>query len=450
MVSRKKILIVEDDESTRMLLSLFCDRNGYHPVICATAEKARESAKEGLAAMILDLGLPDADGVSLLREVLAEKPGLPCFILTIQDSARAAVSCLKSGATDYFTKPFNPGDLFKVIGEAIARDPGVAVDTRKLTIPTTGGDLEWHSEAGKRAQQLAINASRNSAPVLLTGPPGTGKSAMARMIHNLGANSQGQFRAVDAESLEPDALHAELFGHDAGPSGRAKQGQVEFATAGTLYIAAVDKLSPALQSELLEMLESGRFRRMNSDCFLQSECRVVCGSSADLEHAAAIGRFRKDLLFRLKTPGIELQPLKQRIDDLPIFCELFLTRILVRDKRPRLRISGAAMQELLKYHWPGNLDELNHTLESACIHCTASEIQPDNLPYYARRSGKSRKAAETVIGSSSIEDVERASLLTALSICRGNRRLAAQRLGVSLRTIYNMIERHQLKGGTIR
>ena len=429
-----------------MLLSLLCERHGLVPIACETVHAAWPVLKEGVAALILDLGLPDADGVGFLRDVLEDQPELPCFILTVRDSARAAVDCLKAGARDYFTKPFDPVNLFQAIRGAIRGAGGLGM-ARSLSGALAGGDFQWSSTAGNRVDAAAVEAARSSGPVLLTGEPGTGKSALARMIHHLGDAAQEQFRAIDAEVMKPEALQAELFGVDGRASEPPKQGLVELAGGGTLYIAAVEKLAPEVQAGLLEMLETGKFRRMHARCFVNSGCRIICGSSVDLEAEVKAGRFRKDLLFWLRAPGIHLEPLRGRIEDLPVFCEMLLTRILVRDKRPRLSLSESALQMLLKYHWPGNLDELNHALESACARCSGNQLRVRHFPDYARCSSSSLKASgEPVLGSSSIDDVERASLVAALSICKGNRRLVAERLGVSRRTIYNMIDRHKLRG----
>ena len=445
---RKKILIVEDDGPTRRLLSLLCQQNGYIPVECGSARSVRESTDFSwgeLEAMVLDLGLPDADGFDLLREVLGKDPELPCFVLTMRDSARAAVECLKAGAVDYFTKPFDPAQLFQAIRNASA---SAAEDSGQMHLPySPSGDFQWPSAVGKRSHEDAVKASRSSAPVLVIGEVGTGKASVARMIHGIQKKPEGLFRVVNAAAYDSDALRAEIFGIDSDATARTRRGQVELAAGGTLYIDAVESLSLAIQVELNEMLETDRFKRFGAECFIAARCQVICATTIDLEKEVEAGRFRHDLLLRLKSSIVYLAPLKARIEDMPVFCELFLSKILVRDKRPRLKMSEAAKALLLKYSWPGNLDELNHALEHACRHCGGGDILPKHLPHYARKRSRGRNAMhEPVLGSSSIGDVERASLIAALTLCKGNRRLVAERLGVSLRTIYNMIERHQLRG----
>lgn len=435
---------MEDDEPTRLLLSVFCGRNGYLPVACGSLREARGLSNQNFVAIILDLGLPDGDGIAFLQEVLSSEPDLPCIVLTMRDSARTAVDCLKTGALDYFIKPFDPEEVFEALRRVTTLSSGKHGVRDDLQLH--GAVPPWLSLAGSLSHATAVEASKNLSPVLLTGEAGTGKESMARMIHGLGVNAKSKFVSVSAEAMDSEAFRAEVFGVDADSFGRPKRGHLELTENGTLYILGVEKLTLAVQVELLGFLESGHFQRLGSGCYTNANCRVIVGSSVDLEPEVKVGRFRRDLFFQLGAPGICLEPLRHRIEDMPAFCDLLLTRIALRDKRRKRNLSEVALKVLLKYSWPGNLDELKHALEFACARCDGAEILAKHLPQNVQRSRFARKTAMVpVLGSSSIGDVERASLISALALCKGNRRLAAERLGVSMRTIYNMIDRHQLR-----
>ncbi len=441
-----RILIVEDDVSTRRILSLFCSQQGFQPLECSCSADALRLIEEPVLAVILDLGLPDGDGVELLRKVLEEKPWVPCFILTARDSARVAVECIKAGARDYFTKPVDLAALFSAICDAVKRLNSAAPNTVDSPLASSK-DSGWLSKAGRESHVSFLNATASDQPVLMTGEAGTGKVRFAGMIHEAGVNAQGPLRILRIGDPGIGCVEAALFGSAGGGGENPVRGELQRSAGGTLVIHGLEHLSQPLQSKLAEVLNSGQFQQPGSKMTFPVSCRIICTASADLAAEAAVGRFSKKLWFSLKPMHIPLPSLRRRIEDLPVFCEQFITSFCVAAKRPRLSISAPAMEVLLQYDWPGNLDELRHCIEAACRNTEGSIIGTADCPSYLWDPAKRGEGSSAlVVGSARIEEMERASLVAALALCAGNRRLVAKRLGVSLRTVYNMLKRHHLAG----
>jgi two-component system response regulator AtoC len=439
------VMIVEDDEATRRLLTLACRAQGYDVVACASGTDALSRISALVAVIILDLGLPDMDGPRLLQELLRDAPWVPCLVLTARDSARSAVDCIKAGARDYFTKPVNLGRLFEAVRDVTA---GVSPALLKTaTHPRRPADQNlWNSEAGRECHSLALTAASSGSPLLISGESGTGRMAIARMVHSAGANHTGPLLILNAANPEDSCLVTELFGKaGGGAEGVPIRGLLHKCGSGTLVITAVEKLPLSLQSKLEKALVSGRYQQQGSNTSIQFNCRITCITSANLEAETASRRFSRRLWFALRNMHIRLPSLKSRIEDLPLFCARFLTEFCVANHTPRPEIPSSTMELLLRHHWPGNLDELRHSIEAACKSCKGPMITASDLPQHLwDPTLRVENAERPVVGSARIEEVERASLVVALSLCGGNRRLVAQRLGVSLRTIYNMLRRHQL------
>ncbi len=441
-----RILIVEDDVSTRRILSLFCSQQGLQSLECSCSADALRLIEEPVLAIILDLGLPDGDGVELLRKLLKEKPWVPCFILTARDSARVAVECIKAGARDYFTKPVDLAALFSAICDAVKRVNSVAPDLVDSPFASLKS-ANWLSKTGRESHALVSNAALSDQPILITGEPGAGKVRFAKMIHEAGVNPKGPLRILRIGDPGIKCVEAALFGRCGGAAENPVRGELQRSAGGTLLIHGLEDLSQPFQSKIAEILNIGQFQQPGSKMIFPVSCRIICTASVDLAGEAAGGRFSKKLWFSLKPMHIRLLPLRRRIEDLPVFCEQFITSFCVAAKRPRLSISAPAMEVLLQHDWPGNLDELRHCIEAACRNTKGSIIGTADCSSYLWDPAKRGEGSSAiVVGSARIEEMERASLVAALALCAGNRRLVAKRLGVSLRTVYNMLKRYDLAG----
>jgi len=429
----RKILIVEDDEATANLVSLFSLRNGFSPVIHETLLSAGNANLEGLSALLLDLDLPDGDGLDFLCQARNRCPNLPCFILTAHDKASAAVTALKAGATDYFTKPFEPEKVFASIREAVA----AAADRPPAMSPVAG---EWSTDVMKQVYAAAHAAAVTKPPVLVVGEQGTGKKTLGHFIHLRGPRADHPFVVVDASASEPEQLNLELFGGgDIIPGRRPfhKNGKSGMANGGTLLIQNVECLPAITQKKLLELLVPGGSP--------DSDFRLICTSTLPPAELLVSGRLRKDLFYRIAASPIHLPPLRDLGDDLNIICKRLLTDICVLHRLRWPTFTRKAREFMLDHSWPGNLDEFRSALEHAVMRNTTGLIGPEDFPAHLKAEPPKINTGGGMVGHSSINDLERASLVSALAACNGNRRRAAKRLGVSLRTIYNMIARHNLK-----
>ncbi len=448
-VSRKvpkiTVMVVEDDEETLQILTLGCLSQGYVVIPCASGKEALGKLSRSVAVIILDLGLPDMDGLRLLREILREAPWLPCLILTANDSARSAVDCIKAGARDYFTKPVDLEQLFEVVS-TVTSDiaPGFPQAAARPHTPPVSS--HWKSEAGRECDALALTAAATSAPLLISGEDGTGRMTTARMVHSASAHHDGPLQIFNASDPQYFSLDTALFGRaGGGEEGPPSRGLFHKCGQGTLVIKDVEKLPLPLQSKLQKALVSGRYQEQGSNTFIRLNCRIICITSMNPKEETASGRLSRNLWFALRNMHIRQPSLKSRIEDLPLFCARFLTEFCVANHAPRPEIPSSTMELLLHHHWPGNLDELRYCIETACRSSKGPIITASNFPQHLWDSASHvEDTRQPVVGSARIEEVERASLVAALSLCGGNRRLVAQRLGVSLRTIYYMLHRHQI------
>jgi DNA-binding NtrC family response regulator len=433
-----RIIIIDDDLVTSELLSHYASLHGFTPSVSSSFEAASKLDWMEFSAALIDLALPDGDGFDLLRQARKHHPGLPCFVLTSLDSADSAVAALKSGALDYFTKPFDHSRIFSSIRATL---PPSQDEPR----PRVRQPVEWKSEIMNAAQRSALKAAKNDLPVLLVAKPGSGRRAFAQAIHGRSARAKLPFVTVDAASFDESGLEIELLGGETmNPAGRfiRKRGKVEMSHGGTLFIQEIDRLTPYLQGRLYEMLE----RLPQAGQAAWCDFRLIASSKSTLDHEMLQGGFRTDLFYRLCNSRIPLPCLHEAPEDIPTWCDRQLTEICLTHRKRRPQFSKGAMEAMVDYGWPGNLDQLRQTLETIVIGNRNAIIGIDDLPIeIANGTTGAPLEVSHVLGLARIDDLERASLVAALESCNGNRRRTAKRLGVSLRTVYNMISRHNFQ-----
>lgn len=434
---KPRLLIVEDDDITAELVSQGALKYGFTPQVAANAEAALNLKWTDFSALLLDINLPDCDGFDLLRRARRTSPDLPCFLLTSLDRAELAVAALKSGAIDYFTKPFDPAKVFTSIRESLATSP-------PPTAPESRFDGDWRSPAMIAVQKALCDAAQLPGPVLLIGETGTGRRSIAMSIHRLSHRSNQTFAFVDALCLTGASLETELFGGEERlPSGRwtRKRGKIETCNGGTLFVQEIDCLPPVIQGRLAEALE------INSDAAFgsRSDFRLIGSARQDLRDHVAAGRFRSDLYYQLSGTVIAIPSLRETPEDLPVWSERLLTEICLTNRCRRPQLTRGALEAIADRSWPGNLDELRRALEQATRRAQGGLIGADDLPPPPSHGPRNPASENPILGRMKMIELERASLVAALEACNGNRRRAAKRLGVSLRTIYNMISRHNLK-----
>ena len=438
------LLVIEDDPTTSDLISHSAFNAGFLTVVCPDVASARETNWAEVSAVLLDLELPDGDGLDLLSQTRKKWPDLPFFILTSRDSAEIAVAALKTGAADYFTKPFDPARLFSALAGAMA-------EPVKALKKADANPAEWRSVAMKHLQEQLARCAVHEGAVLFLGEPGSGKRTLAQWIHSTSRRSGRSFATLDAGSLDDVAAGIELLGGEVAQSaGRLNRvrGKIEMTNGGSLFIQDIDQLSIRLQGRLIDSLE----KRDEPGHASKSDFRLLASARQDLRASVDAGRFREDLYYRLSSNVIRVPAVREALQDLPVWCSRILTEVCLTNRCRLPVFTRGAKEAMAEYSWPGNLDELRREIERAVGACEGGVIAEHDLSEVIVAAGRrpSGLREEGLPGSPTIRGLERNTLISALDSCAGNRRRAAKRLGVSLRTIYNMIARHGLGGRTAR
>ncbi|MFZ9937046.1 MAG: sigma-54-dependent transcriptional regulator [Luteolibacter sp.] len=438
------VIMVDDDPIAAGIILRALENQGIavssHSHGCDALRELRSGRRHG--AMLIDLTLPDMDGIELLREVRRISPRLPCFILTARDQAESAVNAMKAGADDYFTKPIDIARLVSALRGAMAMVSGQKESERLDYLAAVHG--RWKSAAMKNVYDQACRAALTDRPVILTGPSHSGKGALARFIHSQSKCAADPFVCVDLAARTPRQAEIELFGVDLTGCEKpcvGTKGRLNRSGKGTVYLAHIEMLRPCAQFALLQRLAG------SSEALPEiATPRLIATTSADMQALVSTGKFRSDLWYALSIHRIPLPSLAERVEDIPQLCEEIITSICVSRHLRRPTLTRKALETITRHSWPGNLAELQSALEHAVATTGDGLISPSNLADLGMKSGGPEKSGPVPMPASSIDEITKVALVAALDACNGNRRLAAERLKVSLRTVYNMINRYGLKG----
>jgi DNA-binding NtrC family response regulator len=431
------IVIVEDDATTLEILCAVLRANGMNPIPFPAGLEAIDYLKLNphIGALLIDISLPDIDGIELLREARKVRDGVPGYILTAKNDVETAVIAMKAGATDYFTKPFDHQSLIATLRAALSLHfPTPDVYDRVMAYHD-----RWQSEAMKSALADVRSAAFSTFPMMILGAEGAGKSTLARLIHELSGSPSKGFHTLNLAALSEVQAEAELFGLPSSPSSDIG-GRLEKSKGGTLHLENIQSLGMRAQSALVDWLDQNP-----PVAAADSVTRLICTTAADMEELMESGAFRRDLWYLLAVQRIHVPSLRERSEDLPAICEEILTAICVKGRLRRPSITRMAMMAIQDYHWPHNIMELHNALEHAVANTRDGLISPTDLPRYVHgRDYHPDTTKMAGLGLTSIEEVTKASLEAALKACGGNRRRVAQRLKLSLRTVYYMIKRYGL------
>jgi DNA-binding NtrC family response regulator len=368
------ILIIEDEASLASALALAARKLGYPSELCA-------SGREGLARLaearlvLLDIGLPDISGLDVLEQARQQAPDVPIIVITAHGTLENAVTARRLGAAAYLVKPLNLADLQQAIRQ-ILEPPPSSTASKPPSAPRH--DLLGSAPAMQRVFLEIAHATTTDAPVLLTGPTGTGKSVSARAIHQHSSRKGAPFVALHCAALPEHLLESELFGHERGAFTGAtsnRLGHIERAAGGTLFLDEIGDISPSVQTKLLRFVEERAFTRVGGRSDIRVELRLITATNRNLREEVKNGRFREDLYYRLRVLEINLPPLKERVADIPCLAENFLA-----NAKRSLRLSKDAIKALTQHDWPGNLRELRNAIEHAVAVCTGTTIQSNHLP----------------------------------------------------------------------
>ncbi len=437
------LLIVEDDPNLRAALAALVSREGAVPREAATLEEARKQlAETSLDAVLVDLTLPDGSGLDLLGD--PEARGAPEYIVITGDgTAETAVQALKRGALDYLTKPVDRARLRSVLAN-VQRTRVLkheVVDLRgQLREFGRFGRLVGRSEAMQKIYELIERVAPTGAGVFVTGESGTGKELVAETIHLLSRRSSEAFVAVNCGAMAPTLIESELFGHEKGSftgADRRRVGYFERADGGTLFLDEITEMPQELQVKLLRVLEVGGVTRVGATELTPVNVRVLAASNRDPADAVAKGRLREDLLYRLNVFPIELPPLRMRGEDVVLLAEHFLVQVNTREET-RKRFTPRALARLQTLPWPGNVRELKNVVERAAILADVM-IEAETLPLPQADAPIAEDATLNVRIGTPMGEIERRVILATLESLDGNKRRAAEVLGISLKTLYNRL-----------
>jgi len=440
------VLIVDDDTDFRESLALLVGREGYATLEADTLETARETiAASSPDIALVDLKLPDGSGLELLRE--EEAPFMPEFVvITGYATVDSAVDATREGALDYLEKPVDRARLRTVLASA-SRTLALKRERNALEnqLRELGrfGKLIGQSRPMQAVYDLIARVSPTDASVLVTGESGTGKELVAETVHALSNRKSRPFLGVNCGAMTASLIESELFGHEKGSftgADKRRRGYFEEASEGTLFLDEITEMPIELQVKLLRVLETGTITRVGSTSPIDVDVRVIAASNRNPEEAVAEGSLREDLLYRLNVFPIEMPPLRERGDDCELLARSFLDELKARDGVEK-RISDGAIRVLSSLEWPGNVRELRNVIERAAI-LADDEITPAVLPESSAAKGPEPSGDESrleVRVGASIEDVERRLILATLDHHAGDKKRAAETLGISVKTLYNRL-----------
>jgi DNA-binding NtrC family response regulator len=446
------VLVVDDEPGLRQSLRLLLADAGYDVAAEGNGARALERAlAEPFDLVLCDVRMPDMDGLAFLRGYKSRGGSALVVMMSAYGGEEAALAAMKEGAYDYIPKPFRPDEVVLTLRKAEERERlGHTIATLRAQLDSSPAAraLIAESPAMRQALELVARVAGHSTTVLITGERGTGKEVIARAIHRASARAAGPFVAVNCAAIPDTLLESELFGYVKGAfTGAAgdRPGLFEQANGGTLLLDEIGELPLPLQAKLLRVLQESEIRRVGDQRTRRVDLRLLAATAKDLASEAAAGRFRDDLFDRLNVVTIHLPPLAERREDITPLAHHFAAQLGGRLGR-RVALSDAAVAWLAGQEWPGNVRALEHAIERAAVLSDKETLEPEDFRKQPHPSPLSPRPGEKGEGSGTLRDAvetaERQAIGAALEASGGNRREAAKRLGVSLRTLFYKMDRY--------
>jgi DNA-binding NtrC family response regulator len=453
-MKRESILVVDDEKILRDFLRETLARAGY---VVGTADGAdaaiAAAAEEPYALALLDVKMPGRDGIEALEALRAARPGMAVVMMTAHGTVESAVRAMRLGAVDYIQKPFGVEKVEEVV-ERVLEVARLREENRRRAARLARGEGRGALVGGGPATECVLAAvraaSRSRSTVLVTGESGTGKELVARALHEMSPRAARPFIKVNCAAIPEGLLESELFGHERGAftgAVRTRAGHFEAADGGTLLLDEVGEAGPAVQAKLLRVIQEREVTRVGDARSLKVDVRLVATTNRDLQEEVRGGRFRGDLYYRLNVIPIHVPPLRERREEIPALVEHFVRRFAAEGGRAVRGPTPEALERLTAHSWPGNVRELENVIERAVVMGAGPWIGAEHIALdddaASRPSGASAPSAGA---TSTLEQMERELILAALRDAGGNRTRAAERLGVSVRTIRNKLSRWRAAG----
>jgi DNA-binding NtrC family response regulator len=444
---KPRILLVDDEPAIADWLRIVLEGEGYDVGVAGdTVSAIGQMTEREFSLALVDLVLPDGDGLQLLQQLKSKDPAIEVIIMTGHSSISKAVEATKQGAFYFVAKPFDSAEMITLVAKALERRRLLAEASdlkRKLAEQSGLGELLGSSPAMRRMFDLLESVAGSDANVLIVGESGTGKELAANALHAKSTRAGGPMVKINCAALPKDLIESELFGHVKGAFTGAttdKPGLLEEAHKGSVLLDEITEMPMDLQAKLLRVLEDRQVRRMGGSRTVPVDFRLLCSTNRDPEMAVREGKLRQDLYFRINTVTVAMPPLRERGSDIALLGKAFLERFREKHMRPVEGIDPEAYRRLLAYQWPGNVRELEHAIERAVLVARGKEITLSDLPEPMRAESGSVTASQPSSGS--LEEIERVSIVRALESTGWNKQAAAAVLGLRRPTLYSKMRRH--------
>jgi DNA-binding NtrC family response regulator len=452
------ILVIDDEEIMREILETLLSREGYQVRLAATAAEGLELARSmPFDAAIVDVMMPGMDGVTALDEIRKIDDDLPVLMITAYASVENAIAAMKRGAYDYISKPFKNDEVLVVLRNALAQRRLVA-ENRALRQNLQAhanhfGEIIGKSSRMRQVFDLIIQAAPSRTTILINGESGTGKELIARSLHQNSVRSDRAFITVNSGNLPPDLLESNLFGHVKGAFTGAvypKKGLFELADKGTIFFDEIGNIPLETQAKLLRVIQEREFMRLGGIENIKVDVRIIAATNVDLQKMMNEGRFREDLYYRLHVITVQLPPLRERKDDIPLLVQRFLDKYGEENNKPGLELAAEALDLLIDYDWPGNVRELENVIERATVLSSGPRIGADLVPDHVR-SSRSFQMPQFVVPPEGISyrdaeaSFQRGLIESALEAAGGVQKRAAELLHIKPTTLNEMIKRHDIR-----
>jgi DNA-binding NtrC family response regulator len=449
----ERVLIVEDDPATRSGLAELVQNWGFLTDEAADGEEAMRKVTTFRPAIIVsDLVMPRMGGADLLHALKEQLSDITFILLTAQGTVDSAVEAIKEGAYDYLSKPVDPQRLQILLQKAVERQDTlreVRALRRQLREQGSFGRIIGNSPGIRTVYRVIEQSAPTSASVLISGDSGTGKELIAQTIHELSPRAGFPFVAINCAAIPETLLESEIFGHEKGAFTGAtdrRTGVFELAHRGTLFLDEIAEMMPATQVKLLRVLQERVFRRLGGRQEISVDVRVIAATNVNPQDAVNSGKLREDLFYRLNVFAIDLPPLRERREDIPLLVQMFLTEFNRSNAKGIRGVDQEAMYILERYPWPGNIRELRNVIERATILAESEFIEPRHLPPTLVSRGEESLPTLTIAPGTTVDEAERRLILLTLDHTRNNKTRAAEILGISLKTLHNKLNRMKEDG----
>jgi DNA-binding NtrC family response regulator len=457
----RRILIIDDERPILLTLEALLGRHGYQVETSGTASLGLKLLKaKSPALVLLDLQLPDAEGLQTLDEIKREFPGTQVIILTAHDSLHNAIESIKRGAFHFISKPYAPEELLSLVEKAFEKESLLRETEelrqktqqleRRLEMAETRLTPVFKSKAMQEIDELIGAMAPSEANVLITGESGTGKEVIANEIHIRSRRVGKPMVKLNCAAFPQTMIEGELFGYVKGAFTGAMNdfpGMIAAAKGSTLFLDEISDMPPDLQTRFLRVLQEREYRPLGSTHTLKADFRVIAATNRPIAQALAENRLRSDLYYRLNTFQIEVPPLRERKQDIPPLVASFVKQFAQQLGKPEPAIAPDAFQKLLDYAWPGNVRELQNAMEYAVVLARQNLIGVKELPAEVQLPAVLQQTERSTprAGVQSLDDVERDTILQALAHCHGNKKKAAELLGIQRPTLYNKLKRYAIE-----